>query len=169
MFGPTAASSALRLNLRIAGDIGFQAYAAEVLTRRVTVSILLSVQQHHSLGRIAVDGSHGLVRQVGLLHGGDFFRRELQIQRSRSVVKMPAFVAPMIGEATPLTHCQAMATRAIGTLCRSATLCTRPIMVRSLSSAGRTCRARPCRWRCAGCRLSRWDVSDGRRPGGCRA
>ena len=61
----------------------------KVLTRGVTVSILLSVQQHYTLGRIAVDGSHGLVRQVGLLHGGDLLRRELQIQRSRCVVKMP--------------------------------------------------------------------------------
>ena len=49
--------------------------------------------------------------------------------------KCRTFVAPMIGDVTPLAHCQAKVTRAIGMLCRSATFCTGSTMAKSLSSA----------------------------------
>lgn len=71
--------------------------------------ILLRFQWQHSLGWIAVNGSHGLMRQVGLLPRDALLRCELQTSAAAASSRFRALVAPMIGEATPLARCQAMA------------------------------------------------------------
>ena len=71
--------------------------------------LFLFVQQNNALCRVLGDGTHDWVGQIRLLQIGHILRRQPNIERGRSIVKMGGLGGPDDGDATPLAQCQANA------------------------------------------------------------
>lgn len=69
--------------------------------------LFLFAQQNNALCRVLVDGAHDRVGQM--LQIGHILRRQPNIERGRSIVKMGGLGGPDDGDATPLAQCQANA------------------------------------------------------------
>mgnify|MGYP005773474389 FL=1 len=66
--------------------------------------LFLFAQQNNALCRVLVDGAHDRVGQIRLLQIGHILRRQPNIERGRSIVKMGGLGGPDDGGRNALGH-----------------------------------------------------------------